>query len=775
MPTPRRLNLLRDSTFRSAGLVDGAFVSKALIGHLKSPGISALLTAPVAKATLDTSRIAAQGMVTNLRAVMVSKRSTKVAAASDRIAKLRARKGAAIKAAFTSRAKRTPAQVIAAFLQRAALPADRAAQATGVATLIVRSTEADGRIFRDTLAKALAVDLARSRIGVSRIPLAKGAVTSYSVTFPIAHQQVRTEILNLAWALRESKLFRSVGVSGLQASLFAATPTAATHAERNFDWHLDLTRTTRAHRLQPAAGGRALGEGITIAHIDTGWADHSQYNVERIDVANSINVITRARGGTSAKHSIRNGDSDSPNISHGTATGSVILGGKEADGLELVSSVSDADLRFNTWPNGTRMHVPGRSIRDSFGQLTGAAPRATVLPIKFISDTAAAEISSRGVSGLGVFRLFDNDLIRGIRDAIDGNAHVISLSIGGLMHDEVREIIDEAVRDHDIIIAAAVGQTYLGNVAGGAAAVASAIGVVADDTVVLPAAYANVIAVAGCTPGGAPWSETHYGPNVDISAPADAVWIADYLPKDNRSAGATRRETLECASGTSFAAPLVASAAALWLAHHGRAALIQRYRPQGVPLAWVFRHLLQATARTPSGWDDGRYGPGILDTEALLRAPLPPAADIEEPPGMVSGLVPGISDGLVAFHDGFLELVNWIGEQKDGAERQAAVLWAAGQQALDDAIDGLGEVWAAVDAGAKGAVAAVQQEADRVKREIEQDIDELLRQKDEVIEKAGKAVEETAEQAGEAIEDFVDTVGEAASDTVDFISGFFPR
>lgn len=752
------------------------FINGTLAKKLNTNQIASLLTKTVAPQALNTSRIVAKTFVSDLRSTLVSKRTSISSAAATRINKVRAAKGVSVKAAIASRVPRTPQQIIKSFIQRVSTPANLKSLASGAATLLIRSTESNEKKFSKILENQLGVELEKAKIKVKKLPLANNAVTSYAVVFPILHQKVSTELLNLAWALRQSKVFLSIGVSGLQANLFAVTPTAATHAQRNFDWHLDLTRTSRAHQIPALATGQALGAGITIAHIDTGWAPHSQYNINHIDVTRSRNAITGASGGSSARHSITNQDSDSPNISHGTATGSIILGGVPSDGRELTSTETDEALRFGVWPNGTRQHVPGRSIRDQRGHLTGMAPQATVLPIKFISDSAAKEATTRGVSGVGVFRLFDLDLVQGVRDAIDQGAHVISLSVGGLMHDPVREILDEAILEHDMIVAAAVGQTYMGNVVSAVAGGLSKIGIVADDSVILPAAYSNVIAVAGCAPSGAPWSESHCGPNVDITAPADGIWVADYMPKDDRSGSAQRAETLECASGTSFAAPMVASAAALWLAHHGRQALIDRYRPpgaQGIPLAWVFRHLLQATARALPGWDDGRYGPGILDTEALLRAPLPNPADVEPPPTMVGGLVPAVSGAITGAQEGFLEFLGWLGEQKDGAERQAAVQWAAGQKAVDESVDKLGEMWATIDAAAQGATAAVVKEANKAKQAIEGGIADLLEKQEELLETAGDAVEQAIDVAGNAVEDFADSVGEAASDAVNSVAGWF--
>jgi len=76
-----------------------------------------------------------------------------------------------------------------------------------------------------------------------------------------------------------------------------------------------------------------------------------------------------------------------------------------------------------------------------------------------------------------------------------------------------------------------------------------------------------------------------------------------------------------------------------WLGHHGRQNLIDRYGDVA-SLQEVFKLLLRRTARNPGvftdrgtdldvgehagyEWNTNRYGPGILDVEALLNAELP--------------------------------------------------------------------------------------------------------------------------------------------------------
>ena len=77
---------------------------------------------------------------------------------------------------------------------------------------------------------------------------------------------------------------------------------------------------------------------------------------------------------------------------------------------------------------------------------------------------------------------------------------------------------------------------------------------------------------------------------------------------------------------------LTAGVAALWLAHHGRANLIAIARAQGETLQSMFRRLVQATARRPSGWDSSDFGAGIVDAAALLGAELDLGLDAVAPP-----------------------------------------------------------------------------------------------------------------------------------------------
>ena len=215
--------------------------------------------------------------------------------------------------------------------------------------------------------------------------------------------------------------------------------------------------------------------------------------------------------------------------------------------------------------------------------VTGVARRATIVPIRTITS---------------VVQVFDGDVARAVDHARRSGCHVISMSLGGVGFSGLQAAIRLAVADGVIVLAAA------GNEVG---------------FVVAPANYPECIAVAATGPDDTPWDGSSRGPEVAISAPGDGVWTAK-----TRGSAARPVYDVRQGSGTSFAVAHVAGAAALWLAFHGRDALVRRF---GKPaLQGVFRGLVQRTARRPAGWDTGRFGAGILNAEALLAATLPSGA-----------------------------------------------------------------------------------------------------------------------------------------------------
>lgn len=207
--------------------------------------------------------------------------------------------------------------------------------------------------------------------------------------------------------------------------------------------------------------------------------------------------------------------------------------------------------------------------------VTGVAPRATLVPYRV--STSVVHLSFK-------------KLTSAIYAAVEAGCHVISMSLGGPIPSGALERALRYAVDQGVILVAAAGNYW--------------------PWVVWPAAYGEVIAVAACNASDTMWKFSATGPAVEITAPGEDVWNAQSV-----KAGPARYEVVQ-GSGTSFAVAHVAGAAALWLAHHGRDELIEHFGRAN--LASAFRTTLRQTVRTPTGWNDMRWGAGILNAEALL-------------------------------------------------------------------------------------------------------------------------------------------------------------
>lgn len=318
-------------------------------------------------------------------------------------------------------------------------------------------------------------------------------------------------------------------------------------------WALDKTRVTQAWAM-------SKGKGIIVAQPDTGVTDHDEFKDTTIDFTRTLNLVD---GGTLPTDPL---SASMSNPGHGTGTGSVLASGEK-------------------------------------GKMKGAAPQATLVPIRCINDV----------------KIFNPaPVAKAIDHAVKVGAHVISMSLGGIPTFALRQAIRRAIAKNVILVAAA------GNCVG---------------LVVWPAAYREMIAVGGTNIHDKMWKGSSHGPAVDFAAPAEHVWRADRqkpdAPKDRIFAG----------QGTSFATALSAGIAALWLGHHGRAKVIAEANVRGISVQALFRTAVQQTARKPGGFPQG-LGAGVIDAHALLSLALPSiasaapeAAGDEDPSG-------GIEDAL---------------------------------------------------------------------------------------------------------------------------------
>ena len=320
---------------------------------------------------------------------------------------------------------------------------------------------------------------------------------------------------------------------------FLGFMTGPDRAAREKSWAPDLIKVREAWKV-PSTNGKSQGEGIRIAHPDSGYTKHPEIfgKNQSMDLKAGHDFVDNDRNPL---------DKDG---FHGTGTASVLFS-------------------------------------SSKGDIIGVAPKGTLVPMR-VSQKGWVR-PSPVIAGAGT-RHLRNAIYR----AIEKDCHVISISLGWLGNRELHAAV-RAAWEKDIIIVAAAGN-YTGPV------------------IVWPARYSECICMGGCDALRGPWEGSARGGRIDFSGPAQDVWKAGF---DRKGA-----EIPKQSKGTSFATAMTAGIAALWLAHHGRDNLINKYHDRGVRLAEVFRKVLirSSDARPRSFF--GGLGP-IVNAKQALKTRLP--------------------------------------------------------------------------------------------------------------------------------------------------------
>ncbi|MGD9483849.1 S8 family serine peptidase [Streptomyces sp. TRM70308] len=246
------------------------------------------------------------------------------------------------------------------------------------------------------------------------------------------------------------------------------------------------------------------------------------------------------------------------------------LSGAVAEGAEFVTVRSAEEFRRQS-PRAPHLDCAGHGTavaglvaarRDGEPRVTGVAPGARVYPVRIVD---------------GVDRATGRTLAAAIDAAVAAGATVLNLSFAlPVDRPPVREAVARAVAA-DVVVVAAAGNE-------GTA-----------DARTYPAAYEGVLAVGAVDAEGRPVERSNRGDWVDLAAYGDAE-----LALASGGAGYQR------VSGTSFAAPQVAGAAALL-----------RSRFPGLAAPEVVRRLVDSAAPAGGARDD-RTGAGVVDPFAAL-------------------------------------------------------------------------------------------------------------------------------------------------------------
>ena len=322
------------------------------------------------------------------------------------------------------------------------------------------------------------------------------------------------------------------------------------------------------------------GEGILIAMPDTGWYPHPDVNpgieinadLQRnllewwvpnhaIDLMNPLTSIHRG---------------------HGTSCASIAVSRGGVERWDLTKPIS------GTNNDGQTPNQPDK--RRASRRVAGVAPAAQVIPIRCTNQV------------VNVLPWDVMNVANAIVYATAVGADVISISLGIPTFFLELEVAARFALSRNSIIVAAAAQVY--------------------PFIPWPAATDGVIAVTGSTRTGTQGGNR--GPKVEIAAPALHVWHA-FFQFDWFRPPAPIREPASAESDvvpTSFSTAAMAGVVALWLSHHGKENLRAQY--PNTPLSVIFRSLLPQSVTTPRGWDTSMAGPGIINVQKLLKAPLPP-------------------------------------------------------------------------------------------------------------------------------------------------------
>jgi serine protease len=232
--------------------------------------------------------------------------------------------------------------------------------------------------------------------------------------------------------------------------------------------------------------------------------------------------------------------------------------------------------------HGHGTHVAGtiaQATNNGIG-VAGVARKVTIMPLKVLSGSGSGSVGG---------------IADAIRYAADNGAKVINMSLGGRFPSKALEKAVAYAHKKGVVVVCAAGNDGRGKVG-------------------YPAAYPGSIAVAATQFDEKTTFYSNWGSALDVAAPGGNTRIdqnndgvPDGVLQNTIVIGDPTRDDYFGFMGTSMASPHVAGVAALLVG-------------AGVTNPAAVEKILEDTARKPDGYDVKRYGAGIVDAAAAIKA-----------------------------------------------------------------------------------------------------------------------------------------------------------
>jgi hypothetical protein len=233
----------------------------------------------------------------------------------------------------------------------------------------------------------------------------------YLVSIPsVSFSDLSENPYDAAYELLSRSRFRSVEPD-LPNTQFLGAPTTASStgsasAPTDKAWSLRNIKADSLWGVVVSPPGKNNGEGVSIAHLDTGWTNHVDLDHVNFDTANRIADFI---GPTNSAIDPLN---YTGNPGHGTKTGSVII---------------SRDFLSRTAPHG-------------IGQITGVAGLAIYVPIRCIKS---------------VINIYNSNVARAVYHATAVGCDVVSMSLGGAPMKALHAAIQNSVSSDMLVVCAA--------------------------------------------------------------------------------------------------------------------------------------------------------------------------------------------------------------------------------------------------------------------------------------------------------------------------------